>query len=234
MEWQYKPALLKGQPVSSATTVTIRFEAEPVRYDDLMDSLASRNEHVREAAARNLGELKPGDDFRPDDIQNAVRRLDELAKADESDGVRSAARRAADRLGGRPESPAPARVPVEPPGPAPAEDPAPAPPGPTPDTRPKITVLDYDRPPKPIRSPKPAYPGAAFKARIEGTVLVEVLIDSQGRVARSRVIQSVPGLDEAALATVRQWLFQPALKDGEPVSVLAHMPVAFRINGKKE
>jgi periplasmic protein TonB len=90
-------------------------------------------------------------------------------------------------------------------------------------------VFEYDRPPKPIRSPKPIYPLAAFKARIEGTVLVEILIDAQGRVAGSRIAQSTLGLDDAALATVRQWMFQPAVKDGQTVPTLAHIPVKFRI-----
>jgi len=90
-------------------------------------------------------------------------------------------------------------------------------------------VFEYDRPPKPIRSPKPIYPLAAFKARIEGTVLVEVLIDAQGRVAGSRIAQSTLGLDDAALATVRKWLFKPAVKNGLPVATLAHIPVQYRI-----
>ena len=60
-------------------------------------------------------------------------------------------------------------------------------------------------------------------------MLVEILIDAQGRVARARVVQSVPLLDAAALQTVYQWLFMPAMKHGRPVATLAHIPVAFRI-----
>ncbi len=90
-------------------------------------------------------------------------------------------------------------------------------------------VLDYDQPPKPIKMPKPQYPQEAFIKKIEGTVLVEILIDSQGRVVRARVIQSVPLLDAAALQCVYQWVFQPAIKHGHPVTTIAHAPVNFRI-----
>jgi protein TonB len=85
-------------------------------------------------------------------------------------------------------------------------------------------VLDYDAPPRPIK-----YPQEAFVKKVEGVVTVEILIDSNGRVVRARVIQSVPMLDAAALQTVYQWIFQPAIKDGRPVATIAHAPVAFRI-----
>jgi protein TonB len=231
MEWEFEPAILRGQPISSATTVTVRYGAQPFHFEDLMSSLSSRNEHIREVAARNLGGLRPGTDVQPEQVETAVRSLDALATTDECESVRSAARRAAARLGGRPEPPP---MPVEPSSLSLSGETAPAPPSPARNTRFDTRLLDYDQSPKPIRSPKPTYPFAAFKARIEGTVLVEILIDSQGRVARSRVIQSVPGLDDSALATVRQWLFQPALKNGKPVATLAHVPVSYRIGDKKK
>jgi len=90
-------------------------------------------------------------------------------------------------------------------------------------------VMDYDAAPRPIKITKPQYPQEAFVKKIEGTVLVEIYIDSQGRVVRARVIQSVPLLDAAALQTVYQWVFQPAVKHGRPVPTIAHAPVAFRI-----
>ena len=90
-------------------------------------------------------------------------------------------------------------------------------------------VMDYDSPPRPIKKTQPQYPQEAFIKKIEGTVLVEILIDSQGRVARAKVIQSVPLLDAAALQTVYQWVFQPAIKHGRPVATIAHIPVSFRI-----
>jgi protein TonB len=90
-------------------------------------------------------------------------------------------------------------------------------------------VMDYDTAPRPIKITRPQYPQEAFVKKIEGTVVVEILIDTQGRVVRARVIQSVPLLDAAALQTVYQWVFQPAVKHGRPVPTIAHAPVAFRI-----
>jgi protein TonB len=90
-------------------------------------------------------------------------------------------------------------------------------------------VMDFDSPPRVIKQARPQYPQDAFVKKIEGTVLIEALVDSGGRVSRARVIQSVPLLDAAALQAVYQWVFQPAMKHGRPVATIIHMPVAFRI-----
>jgi protein TonB len=90
-------------------------------------------------------------------------------------------------------------------------------------------VLDYDQGPQIIRQTKPLYPQEAFVKKIEGVVEVEFLIDGQGDVVSARVIRSVPLLDAAAIATVKQWKFRPAMKGGRPVATIARAPVAFRI-----
>jgi protein TonB len=90
-------------------------------------------------------------------------------------------------------------------------------------------VMDYDTPPKPIKITRPQYPQEAFVKKIEGTVEVEILIDSTGRVVDARVVKSIPLLDAAARQTVMQWLFSPAVKHGRPVATLAFAPVTFRI-----
>ncbi len=229
MEWQFERAVRGGKPASSKATVTVRFDAQPFRYGGLMGSLSNATDTIRAAAVRNLGGLRPGADLSADEVEGVLQRLDELAATDQDPTVRSAARSAAAGLRGQPEPPGSAEVAAALHSRAPASGPAPSPPSPAQGGPSGIPASDYDRPPKPIRMPKPIYPLAAFKARIEGTVLLEVLIDPQGRVSRSHVVQSAPGLDEAALATVRQWLFQPAVKKGEPTAVLAHIPVQFRI-----
>jgi epoxide hydrolase 4 len=88
---------------------------------------------------------------------------------------------------------------------------------------------DYDQPPRAIRITKPQYPQEAFVKRIEGTVEIEILIDTGGNVARARVVQSIPALDQAALQTVYQWRFTPAVKNGHPVATIARAPVMFRL-----
>ena len=55
-------------------------------------------------------------------------------------------------------------------------------------------------------------------------------IDATGAWCGARVIQSIPLLDAAALQTVYQWVFMPAIKHGRPVATLGHMPRStFRI-----
>jgi protein TonB len=87
-----------------------------------------------------------------------------------------------------------------------------------------------DRPPSPVRLSKPRYPQEAFVKRIEGTVELEILIDAQGRVVEARVTKSIPLLDAAAIETVHEWRFSPAIKNGQPVAALARAPVTFRIH----
>jgi protein TonB len=88
---------------------------------------------------------------------------------------------------------------------------------------------DYDRPPRAIRITKPVYPQDAFVKKVEGVVVLEIVIDASGRVVRARVIKSVPLLDAAAIAAVGEWTFAPAIKQGRPVAALAQAPITFRI-----
>jgi protein TonB len=92
-----------------------------------------------------------------------------------------------------------------------------------------VPVVDYDRPPRLLRQTKPAYPPDAFVKKVEGVVVIEILIDDTGRVVRARVVQSIPLLDRAALEAVQQWAFVPALRHGQPVPTVAIAPVTFRI-----
>jgi TonB family protein len=99
---------------------------------------------------------------------------------------------------------------------------------------PTTVSQDYDRPPVPIHITQPRYPPSAFQKGISGTVEVEILIDKTGRVAKARVVKSIPQLDAAALECVRDWVFRPAQKAGEPVATVASAPVTFKILDKKK
>jgi protein TonB len=92
-----------------------------------------------------------------------------------------------------------------------------------------VPVRDADVPPRLLKQVRPAYPSEAFVKKVEGTVVIELLIDERGRVARARIVRSVPLLDEAAVEAVRQWAFVPASKRGRAVASLALAPVTFRI-----
>jgi protein TonB len=77
-----------------------------------------------------------------------------------------------------------------------------------------------DRPPRLLEGPAPAYPRIALRLQQEGSVLLELEIDAAGRVSAVHVLESsgFERLDEAAREGVLGWRFEPALRDGAPVS----------------
>jgi len=80
-------------------------------------------------------------------------------------------------------------------------------------------------PPVPVREVDPVYPGFAKDARIQGTVLLRVLVGDDGLVKDIRITRSVPGLDDAALTAVRQWVFVPSSRYDRPVCAWADVSV---------
>jgi protein TonB len=83
--------------------------------------------------------------------------------------------------------------------------------------------------PEAVTKVPPNYPEGARKAGIEGTVQVQALVIEDGTVADCRIVQSIPGLDQAAVAAVHQWRFKPAMAKGVPVSVWVVVPVRFSL-----
>jgi TonB family protein len=76
----------------------------------------------------------------------------------------------------------------------------------------------------------PVYPEEAQRARLEGLVVLKVVIDEHGKVGNVEVLRSVGhGFDEAAVAAVRQWRFRPATRDGKPIKVVHVIPFEFRL-----
>jgi protein TonB len=84
--------------------------------------------------------------------------------------------------------------------------------------------------PAAFESVAPSYPEEARKAGVEGTVMVQALVLRDGSVGATRVVSSVPGLDDAAMAAVRGWHFKPAMAKGRPVAVWVAVPVRFRLH----
>ena len=81
-----------------------------------------------------------------------------------------------------------------------------------------------------IHRVEPDYPDEARKARFQGSVLVYVEVDEQGRIRSVRVEKPVGlGLDEKAIEAVKQWRFRPATRDGRPVAVPARIDVSFHL-----
>ncbi|HJR60842.1 MAG TPA: energy transducer TonB [Vicinamibacterales bacterium] len=84
--------------------------------------------------------------------------------------------------------------------------------------------------PAKIRHVAPVYPVIAQQARVDGIVIIEAVIGTDGRVKDARVLRSKPLLDQAALAAVRQWIFTPTMLNGAPVPVIMTVTVHFRLN----
>jgi protein TonB len=85
-------------------------------------------------------------------------------------------------------------------------------------------------PPVKRHAPPPDYTEIARRARIQGVVQLEAVIDATGAVTRVRVIKGLPmGLDQAAVDAVREWRFTPATFRGKPVAVLYHLTINFRL-----
>ncbi|MDP9038156.1 MAG: TonB family protein [Acidobacteriota bacterium] len=76
----------------------------------------------------------------------------------------------------------------------------------------------------------PEFSEEARKAKFMGTVLVDLIVDAQGRPQNVRVVRGVGmGLDEKALEAVRQYKFRPAMEGGKPVAVEMNVEVNFQI-----
>lgn len=85
------------------------------------------------------------------------------------------------------------------------------------------------KPPTKVHDVLPTYPDQARAARIQGIVIIEATIDTQGEVSDARVLRGVQLLNDAALAAVRQWRFTPTLMNGVPVSVVMTVTVHFAL-----
>jgi protein TonB len=86
------------------------------------------------------------------------------------------------------------------------------------------------RPPEILVEPVPEFSEEARKAKVAGNVVVDLIVDEQGRPTHIRVLQGIGmGLDEKALEAVRQYRFKPATEDGKPVRVELQVDVRFDI-----
>lgn len=83
--------------------------------------------------------------------------------------------------------------------------------------------------PTKVRDVRPVYPLDAQSARIQGVVIIEATIDTDGRVYDAKVLRSIPPLDDAALEAVRQWEFTPTEVNGVRVPVIMTVTVNFTL-----
>lgn len=86
--------------------------------------------------------------------------------------------------------------------------------------------------PEVVSKQNPSYPAVASAKKIEGTVILSLLINERGDVSDVKVLRQAggtSGLNEAAVSAVRKWKFRPAVKDGKRVKVWMTYPIVFRL-----
>jgi TonB family protein len=77
---------------------------------------------------------------------------------------------------------------------------------------------------------EPEYSEEARKAKFQGTVMLYIEVDENGKPKNLRVVRALGlGLDEKAIEAVSKWKFRPGFKDGKPVTVAATVEVNFRL-----
>jgi TonB family protein len=84
--------------------------------------------------------------------------------------------------------------------------------------------------PQPLSTPDPEYTEQARLAKTQGTCVLWMIVDDQGRPRDIRVVRGLGmGLDAKAIEAVKQWRFEPAKKDGRPVNVQISVEVGFKL-----
>jgi protein TonB len=83
-----------------------------------------------------------------------------------------------------------------------------------------------------LHAAKTRYTADAMRQKIQGQILVDALVDAQGRVSDVKIAKSLDktyGLDEDALATARLWRFRPGILKGKPVPVAVLLEFDYRL-----
>jgi len=96
--------------------------------------------------------------------------------------------------------------------------------------RPAMSQNSRNTPPRVVSRVEPEYTQQAQDAKLAGTVLLRVAVGTDGVAHNINVVKGLGmGLDEKAVEAVQKWHFQPATRDGEPVSISAQIEVNFRL-----
>lgn len=112
---------------------------------------------------------------------------------------------------------------------APRSD-APPPPGAPPiGSQPEATG-GHLQPPKVVSSPPPVYPTDARARNIEGVVVVDILVDTTGKIAETKVLSGPPMLQQAALDALRRWRYQPAQLNGQVIPIHTKVDINFALH----
>jgi len=91
-----------------------------------------------------------------------------------------------------------------------------------------VRVGGQVKPPRVIYSLQPEYPDIAKLTNVEGTVVLDAVIDTAGNVVNARVISGPALLRKPALDSVKQWKYEPSKLDGQPTSVEMVVSIQFK------
>ena len=84
--------------------------------------------------------------------------------------------------------------------------------------------------PKPIYTPQPEYTDEARREKINGSVVLTMVVTADGRVRDVKIFKGLDrGLDKQAIAAVHTWRFEPGTRNGKPVAVQLSTEVTFRL-----
>ncbi len=105
----------------------------------------------------------------------------------------------------------------------------PPPPPPPPAPRRPVRIGGQVKEPTLVHRVAPVYPVLAVARQLEGVVILEALVDQDGRVEELRVLRSNGVFDDAALDAVRQWRYTPVLLNGQPEKFILTVVVSFAL-----
>ena len=80
-----------------------------------------------------------------------------------------------------------------------------------------------------VKKVNPIYPDIAKKANVEGSVILEVTFDINGKAQKVKLLRSIPLLDQAAIDAVKQWIIEPLIIDGQRRGVIIIVAVPFEL-----
>jgi protein TonB len=93
-----------------------------------------------------------------------------------------------------------------------------------------FSIAELDRHPEAVVQVAPVFPFVLKRDLIEGRVVVEFVVDTEGRVLGAVAVESShPGFEEAAVTGVGRWKFRPGQRNGRPVNTRMRVPIVFRL-----
>ena len=95
---------------------------------------------------------------------------------------------------------------------------------------PPVRVGGAIKPPVKIKDLKPVYPPQARSAKVQGVVIVEATVGTDGKVSATKVLRPIPLLNDEAIRVVRGQEFKPTIVNGVAVPVIITVPVIFKLD----